>query len=53
MIFTIEPMINIGTYKINVASDGWTIFTSDRKPSAHFEHTIAIINDKPEILSVS
>ncbi len=52
MAIAIEPMINIGTYKINVASDGWTIYTADRKPSAHFEHTIAIINDKPEILSV-
>ena len=53
MTIAIEPMINIGTHKVKVASDGWTIFTSDKKPSAHFEHTIAIINDKPEILSVS
>lgn len=53
MTIAIEPMINIGTYKVKLAPDGWTIFTSDKKPSAHFEHTIAIINDKPEILSVS
>ncbi len=52
MAIAIEPMINIGTYKINVARDGWTIITADKKPSAHFEHTIAIVNDKPEILSV-
>ncbi len=53
MTLAIEPMINLGTHKVNVASDGWTIYTSDRKPSAHFEHTIAIINDRAEILSVS
>ncbi len=52
MTIAIEPMINIGTHKVQVASDGWTVFTADRKASAHFEHTIAIINDKPEILSV-
>jgi len=52
MTIAIEPMINIGTHRVNVASDGWTILTADKKASAHFEHTIAIINDKPEILSV-
>ena len=46
-------MVNIGTYKVNVAEDGWTVYTADKKPSAHFEHSIAIINGKPEILSVS
>ena len=53
MTIAIEPMVNIGTYKVNVADDGWTVYTTDKKPSAHFEHTIAIINGKPEILSVS
>lgn len=53
MTIAIEPMINIGTYKVDVAEDGWTVVTADRKPSAHFEHSIAIFNDKTEILSVS
>lgn len=52
MTVAIEPMINIGTHEVNVASDGWTVYTRDRKASAHFEHTVAIINDNPEILSV-
>lgn len=52
MTFAIEPMINIGTYKVQVAKDGWTVITKDKKASAHFEHTIAIINGFPEILSV-
>ncbi len=51
MTIAIEPMINMGTYKVHVAEDGWTVYTADEKPSAHFEHTIAIINGKPEILS--
>lgn len=53
MTLAIEPMINLGTHKVFVADDGWTILTSDGEPSAHFEHTIAIIDGKPEILSVS
>lgn len=52
MTIAIEPMINMGTYKVTVADDEWTITTLDNLPSAHFEHTIAIINGKPEILSV-
>jgi len=52
MTIAIEPMVNIGTYKVNVADDRWTVLAADLKPSAHFEHTIAIINGKPEILSV-
>ena len=51
MVVAIEPMINMGTHKINQLSDGWTILTKDGKPSAHFEHDIAIINGKPELLS--
>ncbi len=52
MTIAIEPMVNIGTYKVNVAADRWTVLAADLKPSAHFEHTIAIINGKPEILTV-
>ena len=52
MSIAIEPMINIGTHKVTVAQDGWTILTADKKASVHFEHTITIVNDKPEILSV-
>jgi methionyl aminopeptidase len=52
MTIAIEPMVNLGTYRVVVAEDGWTVRTADSKPSAHFEHTIAIINGKPEILTV-
>jgi methionyl aminopeptidase len=51
MTLAIEPMINLGSYKVHVADDGWTVSTTDGKPSAHFEHTIAIIEGKPEILT--
>jgi len=51
MTLAIEPMVNMGSYKVIVAEDGWTVLTMDGKPSAHFEHTIAIINGKPEILT--
>ncbi len=47
----IEPMINMGTYRIIQGSDGWTIKTADGKPSAHFEHNIAIVDGKPKLLS--
>jgi methionyl aminopeptidase len=52
MTIAIEPMINLGTNRVIVAQDGWTVKTLDDKPSAHFEHTIAILNGKPEILTV-
>ena len=51
MVVAIEPMINLGTHRINHLSDGWTILTQDGKPSAHFEHDIAIVDGKPELLS--
>ena len=51
MVVAIEPMINLGTSKINQLNDGWTILTRDKKPSAHFEHNIAIIDGKPKLLS--
>lgn len=51
MVVAIEPMINMGTHRIKQHRDGWTITTQDGKPSAHFEHDVAIINGKPELLS--
>ena len=51
MIFTIEPMINMGSKNVAFEKDGWTVRTKDRKPSAHFEHCIAIRPDGPQILS--
>lgn len=52
MTVAIEPMVNLGSYNVNVADDGWTVYAADRKPSAHFEHTIAIIDGQAEILTV-
>ncbi len=51
MTLALEPMVNMGSYKVIVAEDGWTVLTADGKPSAHFEHTVLIINGKPEILT--
>lgn len=51
LVIAIEPMINLGDYRVIQEKDGWTIKTKDLKPSAHFEHTIAVVNGKPEILS--
>lgn len=51
LVIAIEPMINMGTKTIVHEKDGWTVRTSDRKPSAHFEHTVAIGNGKADILS--
>ncbi|MGR7813312.1 type I methionyl aminopeptidase [Lacinutrix undariae] len=51
MVVAIEPMTNMGTHKIKQHNDGWTITTLDGKPSAHFEHDVAIVDGKPELLS--
>jgi len=51
MCIAIEPMINLGKKNIKMEKDGWTIRTADRKPSAHFEHTVAIRSGKADILS--
>ncbi len=51
MVFAIEPMVNEGTYKVKVLDDGWTVVTADGKLSAHFEHSVAIAEDGPVILS--
>ncbi|TSA51359.1 MAG: type I methionyl aminopeptidase [Sphingobacteriales bacterium] len=51
LVIAIEPMINLGQKSVAEASDGWTIYTKDLKPSAHFEHTIAVLKDRTEILT--
>ena len=51
MVLAIEPMINGGTHRIKQLKDGWTILTADGKPSAHFEHNVALVDGKPELLS--
>lgn len=51
MTLAVEPMINLGTPDVRVLSDGWTVVTGDRKPSAHYENTILITNGDPEILT--
>ena len=51
LVVAIEPMINMGTHKVKHLSDGWTIVTQDGLPSAHFEHNVAIVDGKPELLS--
>lgn len=51
MVFAIEPMINAGGYDVKSLSDGWTVVTSDGALSAHFEHTVAITDDGPVILT--
>ncbi|KAB8332890.1 type I methionyl aminopeptidase [Scytonema tolypothrichoides VB-61278] len=52
MVFTIEPMINEGTWEVEVLGDGWTAVTRDRKLSAQFEHTLAVTEDGVEILTL-
>jgi methionyl aminopeptidase len=52
LVLAIEPMVNAGGYEIRVLSDGWTIITADGSNSAHFEHTVAITANGPEILTV-
>jgi methionyl aminopeptidase len=52
MTIAIEPMVNAGDYAVKTSSDSWTVLTEDGSPSAHFEHTILIVNDSPEILTV-
>jgi len=50
-VFAVEPMVNKGTHFTKVLSDGWTVVTMDGQPSAHVEHTIAITDDGPEVLT--
>ena len=51
MVLAIEPMINMGSADVEILDDGWTVVTSDEKVSAHWEHTIAIINGRTEVLT--
>jgi methionyl aminopeptidase len=51
MVLAIEPMVNLGTHSVDVLRDGWTVVTRDRKVSAHFEHSIAVTEGEPLILS--
>lgn len=53
VVLAIEPMINMGNYRVKIKPDGWTVVTSDGKLSAHYENTIAITNDGVEILTLS
>ena len=51
MTLAIEPMINAGTFEVQMLSDGWTVVTADGAPSAHFEHTVLVTDSEPEILT--
>ena len=51
MILAIEPMVNTGVGEVDWLDDGWTVVTADRKPSAHFEHTVLVTDGDPEILT--
>jgi methionyl aminopeptidase len=51
MALAIEPMVNMGTYEVQTLKDRWTVVTKDARPSAHFEHTVAITENGPEILT--
>ncbi|HUM48531.1 MAG TPA: type I methionyl aminopeptidase [Chitinophagales bacterium] len=51
LVIAIEPMVNMGKRNVMQANDGWTIFTEDHKPSAHFEHTVAVTKNGPDVLT--
>jgi methionyl aminopeptidase len=51
MVFTIEPMINLGTHEVDLLADQWTVVTRDRKLSAQFEHTVAVTKTGCDILT--
>ncbi len=51
LTFALEPMLNVGSWRTQVLADGWTVVTEDRKLSAHFEHTVAVTENGPEILT--
>jgi len=52
MTFALEPMVNQGTWEVEVMEDGWTVKTKDRRLSAHFEHTVAVGREEPVVLTV-
>jgi methionyl aminopeptidase len=51
LVVAVEPMVNVGTWRTKVLSDRWTVVTADGELSAHFEHTIAVTEDGPEVLT--
>lgn len=51
LVIAIEPMVNLGTYKVKFHNDGWTVTTRDNKLSCHFEHDVAVVNGEPKLLS--
>ncbi|MEQ9374662.1 MAG: type I methionyl aminopeptidase [Imperialibacter sp.] len=51
LVIAIEPMINMGTRRVKQLRDGWTIITADNRPSAHYEHDVAIVDGKPDVLT--
>lgn len=51
LVIAIEPMVNLGSRKVKQAQDGWTIITADKQPSAHYEHTVTVRENGPDILS--
>jgi methionyl aminopeptidase len=52
MALAVEPMVNVGTWEVNMLGDGWTIVTADNKLSAHYENTVLITDEGPEILTL-
>lgn len=51
LVLAIEPMVNVGTRQVRILADHWTIQTQDKKPSVHFEHTVAMTEDGPDVLT--
>ena len=51
MVIAIEPMISAGTWEVKELADGWTVVTADKSPSAHYEHTVALTANGPELLT--
>ncbi len=52
MTLAIEPMVNVGSHKVRLMKDGWTVRTQDGEPSAHFEHVVVVREGKAEILTM-
>jgi methionyl aminopeptidase len=52
LVLAVEPMVNMGASEVTVLRDGWTVVTADGRPSAHFEHTIAVTENGPEVLTL-
>ena len=51
MVLAVEPMVNMGGPQVELSADGWTVVTRDRRPSAHFEHTLAVAADGVDVLT--